>query len=121
MKRENDAVLPAILPSIPIDRSADGVLSPGSPIPSRNRSLRTSRNRWPAMKNLLGSLSGKRVGCSRPAAEPGGTGHRLLHTHFVYGCASGAIFALRTPSVQRFRPYSFSDRLSRSCDVLSEW
>jgi hypothetical protein len=73
------------------------------------------------MKNLLSSLSGERVGRSRPAAEPGGPGPRLLHTHFVYGCASGAIFALRTPSVPRFYPYFFSDRFSRSCAVFSEW
>ena len=40
------------------------------------------------------------MGRSRSAAEPGGPGHCLPHTRFVYGCASGAIFALRTPSVQ---------------------
>jgi hypothetical protein len=40
------------------------------------------------------------VGRSRSAAERGGPGHCLPDTRFVYGCASGAIFALRTPSVQ---------------------
>ena len=103
--------------------SFSSLVPPSRAAPSRNRTLRTSHNRWPAMKNLLSSLSGERVGRCRPAAEPGGPGHCLLHTRFVYGCASGAIFALRTPDrVQRFHsPYPFSNRFSRSCAVFSEW
>ena len=62
------------------------------------------------------------MGRSLSAAEPGGPGHRLLHTHFVYGYASGATLALRTPSAQRFHsPYPLSNRFSRSCAVFSEW
>jgi hypothetical protein len=38
-----------------------------------------------------------------------------------FGCASGAIFALRTPSAQRFHPYPLSNRFSRSLAVFSEW
>ena len=55
--------------------SFSSLVPPSWAAPSRNRTLRTSHKRWPAMKNLLSSLSGERVGRCRPAAEPGKPGH----------------------------------------------